>query len=83
MSLYWIHCRSLTHAQRASMLLERDGFTATLTRTPQGLSTRGCGYAVIVRKDIGRALALLREKKVSFGKVYTRTEAGEYREVTA
>ena len=39
-----IMCRSLTYAQRASSALERAGITATISRAPQELTNRGCGY---------------------------------------
>ena len=81
MTLYWILFRSLTHAQRAAQILERSGFTATMTRAPQGMSEKGCAYAVIVRREPERAAALLRENRLRLGKIFTRTEAGEYREV--
>ena len=45
MPQYWISFRSLTHAQRAARFLEKSGITATVTRLPQGVSPKGCGYA--------------------------------------
>lgn len=81
MTQIWILFRSLTHAQRAARLLERRGVTATVTRAPQGLSPKGCGYAVTVRKRYGEVVRLLEEYKIPFGQVFERLESGEFREV--
>ena len=80
MTQFWILFRSLTHAQRAAGLLERRGITATITRAPQGLSPKGCGYAVLFRKRINEALRLLEENKIPYGQVFERRESGEFRE---
>lgn len=81
MTQYWILSRSLTHAQRAAKLLERSGMTATVIKAPQGMNTKGCGYAVTLRKRIQEAVALLRRYEIPFGKIFERTASGEYREV--
>ena len=80
MTQYWILFRSLTHAQRAAGLLERRGITATLTRAPQGLSPKGCGYAVIIRKRPTEALRFLDEVRIPYGQVFGREENGTFRE---
>lgn len=41
-----IVCRSLTYAQRTSVVLEREGISNHVLRTPAHLSDKGCGYAV-------------------------------------
>ena len=74
--------RSLTHAQSGARWLERAGITATVTKAPQGMNPKGCGYAVTIRKRLSEALRILSERHIPFGKVYTRTESGEYQEVT-
>lgn len=81
MTQYWILCRSLTHAQRAAALLERRGYTATLTRAPQGLSPRGCSYAVIIRKRLHDALTLLEGSGIPYGQVFEKQSSGEFQEV--
>lgn len=80
MKTYWITFRSLTHAQRASRALERKGFTATLTRIPQGISTDGCGYAVIIRQRAADAVRILREDGIQYRKVLVKTEDGAFQE---
>lgn len=76
-----IMCRSLTQAQRSALLLERKGIGAAVVKAPQKLRANGCGYAVSVYRQPGRALALLRENGLLTGKVYRRLENGEYAEV--
>ena len=78
---YWILCRSLTHAQRAAGLLERKGFTATLTRAPLGLSPRGCSYAVIIRKRLTEALSVLDQNRIPYGQIFEKQRDGAFQEV--
>ncbi len=81
MPQYWISFRSLTHAQRAVRALERSGLTAVVARLPQGVSPKGCGYAIIISRRIREALRLLGEAGIPNGLVFEKTERGEYREV--
>ena len=81
MPQYWISFRSLTQAQRAARTLERTGITATVSRLPQGVSPKGCGYALIVRRRFYDALRLLTEAGIQSGMVFEKTEWGEFREV--
>lgn len=82
MPQYWISYRSLTHAQRAARILERKGLTAVVSRLPQGVSPKGCGYALIIRHRINDALSFLRQSQLPGGMVFEKTEAGEFREVS-
>ncbi len=77
---YLIMCRSLTTAQRAALLLERRGISAAVIKAPQYLRQNGCGYAVSLYRQLGEAVALLREAKLLTGKIYLRNEDGSYRE---
>ena len=81
MSQYWISFRSLTAAQRSARALERKGFTAVVARLPQGVSPKGCGYALIVRHHLEEALRILSDNQLSPGSVFVKTERGEFREV--
>ena len=81
MTQYLIMCRSLTYAQRSARLLERAGITATVVKAPQGLSTSGCGYAVMLRKRFDEAVLHLKKNQLLQGKLFGRTEDGEYKEV--
>ena len=81
MTQIWISFRSLTYAQRAARALERKGITATVARLPQGLSSKGCGYAVILRGRGREARAILDELKIPWGMSFQRLESGEFREV--
>ena len=81
MKQYWISFRSLTYAQRASRVLERKGVTATIVRLPQGISKKGCGYAVILRSAVREAIRVLEEQHIPWSQLFVRSESGEFREV--
>lgn len=81
MTQYLIMCRSLTNAQRSAKLLERSGITAVVIKAPQGLSTSGCGYAVMLRKRFDEAVLLLKKNNLLHGKLFGRSNEGEYEEV--
>ena len=73
--------RSVTPAQRAEDYLRRAGVTCTIQRTPKWMEEKGCGYCLRVRWYHGdRAIAALRERGVSYGKVYTLESDGIPRE---
>lgn len=78
---YLILCRSLTYAQRAAALLQRRGIDAPILKAPMKLRERGCGYALSVTRRFREAVALLRENHLLTGRLYSRSDDGEYREV--
>ena len=80
MTQIWISFRSLTYAQRALRYLERKGITASLSRLPQGLSKKGCGYALVLRRSFREALRMLDEEKIPWGQSFEKLESGEFRE---
>ena len=80
---YLIMCKSLTNAQRASLLLERRGIGAAVVKAPQSLRAGGCGYAVSLYRRLGEAVNILRNAELLSGKVYLRGEDGNYREAGA
>ncbi len=61
--------RSVTFAQKAQRVLERQGISAFLLRTPKELAQRGCGYSLRLYKDIQQALDILRREGLLMGKV--------------
>lgn len=81
MTQYLIMCRSLTYAQRASSLLERSGITAVVVKAPQGLSTRGCAYALQLHRRFDEAVSILKRNNLLTGKLFSRGGDGEYKEV--
>ena len=83
MNQYLIMCRSLTRAQSSKTLLERNGFTVSVTKAPQKLSQNGCGYALSIYRKTAEAVSLLRERNMLNGKVFRREDDGSYTEVTA
>ncbi len=76
-NIWLITFRSVTFAQKGERQLKMAGITCTMQRTPKELSERGCGYCLrIPGRDAMAAVEILREKQVSFGKVYALTEDG-------
>lgn len=69
--------RSVTPAQRADILLRRDGFKCSLRRTPRWMEERGCGYSIQVQfADVSSCVAALRRNKLPFRKVYLLHQDG-------
>ena len=80
---YLILCKSLTNAQRAALLLERRGLSASVVKAPQHLRENGCGYALSLYRRLDEAVSLLRNNRLLTGRIYQRLEDGSYREVEA
>lgn len=78
---YLIMCRSLTSAQKSAALLERKGISASVIKAPQGLSTKGCGYALSLYRNFEEASVLLKQNKLLNGKRFRHLGGGEYTEV--
>lgn len=76
-----VTCRSLTYAQKAAALLERRGIYAAVTKVPQKLRERGCGYGVRLTRHAREAITLLRSEGLLSGRIYQIEDNGEYREV--
>ena len=74
MEKYLITCRSLTNAQRSQRLLERSGIVTTLIKAPVGLTSGGCGYALILRRHLEESLTILRNRGLLTGKVFQFVE---------
>ena len=76
-----IMCKSLTKAQRASLLLERRGIGAAVVKAPQALRQNGCGYAVSLYRHIPEAIAILKSNGLSGERILQRESNGNYIEV--
>lgn len=78
METYYITFRSVTFAQRAQALLQRQGFRPTLIRTPRWMEEQGCGYALKLRlRETGPVRRLLEENRLPLRKIYAQGETGE------
>ncbi|MBQ7693131.1 MAG: DUF3343 domain-containing protein [Oscillospiraceae bacterium] len=80
---YLILCKSLTNAQRAALLLERRGLSASVVKAPQHLRENGCGYALSLYRRLDEAVSLLQNNRLLTGRIYQRLEDGSYQEVEA
>lgn len=79
---YLIMCRSLTYAQRTAKALEKAGITGVIQRTPQNITTDGCGYCIKVsEKHLSDALVTLQNSDISHGKIFMMYSDGRYSEV--
>lgn len=79
---YYFTFQSMTQAQMAAAVLQRHGFSASLTRAPKTISASGCGYAVKVSlTDVYGATALLRNTGVFPVKIFQTFRNGEVQEV--
>ena len=74
--------RSVTYAQRGTGALLDAGIPCTMTRTPQALAARGCGYSLRFRGDWMAAGRILSQQGVPYSKMYRRDSEGGFREVT-
>lgn len=79
---YLIMCRSLTYAQKAARLLERNGINVGIRRAPQELSRAGCSYSVSVRANKAiKAVEILRRENLLQGRIFEISTDGSVKEV--
>lgn len=79
---YLIVCRSLTYAQRTSLILERVGISAPIQRTPTYIAEGGCSYVVrIPERHLSAALSALKRAEMTPSKIYLSDLDGGVREV--
>lgn len=79
---YYFTFRALTQAQSAQNVLHTNSVAARLERSPQRLSSQGCGYVLRVSARYGaRALSVLRTSKSAYSHVYRVFETGMIEEV--
>ena len=79
---YIIMCRSLTYAQRAARILEREGIYAGLSKAPQGATPEGCTFGVkLAERHWKRGLEILSRAGIRVGRVFALTEDGKSKEV--
>lgn len=81
MKFYYITFRSVTVAQRGEQALTKAGIRATLLRTPKWMEAQGCGYSLrLWTEDVATAVDRLREKGISFRRVYIQKADGTLEE---
>ena len=79
----FITFRSVTHAQRGERILLGEGIGCRILRTPRWMEAQGCGYCIrLQRRDLERALPLLRSGGAPYRKIYRQNEGEEMTEVT-
>ena len=81
MGYYIITFRSVTPAQTGERLLRQAGIRCSLGRTPRWMEVQGCGYSLRVDPEqVEQTLALFRERKLPFRKVYYADDHGRAEE---
>lgn len=79
---YCFTFRSITTAQRGQRVLERNGISSRLVRTPKSMAEQGCGYCLRLPLGQGEtAAAELNANGVAYKRVYQRRSSGEITEV--
>ena len=74
--------RSVTPAQRGEEALRRAGINCYLTRTPQQLEEKGCGYCLRLRcSQIPVALEVLGQGTIPYQKIYGVHDSGRWEEL--
>lgn len=82
MESYYLTCRSLTYAQKASRVLTAGGIRNILVRTSQSMSREGCGYALrVTPSELTSALGVLRAASLPPKRVYLMGAGGRVEEV--
>lgn len=79
---YLLMCRSLTYAQRTAKLLESVGIVSFVMRTPQSVTTEGCGYCVKIKENVYKhALQILKKNDLMPKRIFRQEIDGRFAEV--
>ena len=74
--------RSVTPAQRGESAVRKAGLECTIQRTPRWMEEQGCGYSLRLHcRDIAPAVELLRQRGITFRRLYTLREDGKMEEM--
>lgn len=55
---------TVTYAIRGRDILRRNGFEATVERNSSGLGRHGCGYGIVIKNNVDKAVELLEANSV-------------------
>lgn len=79
---YLLLCRSITHAQRMSAVLERAGVSGRIFRPPVGLTEKGCSYAIrIIAQHFPEAMNRLRQAQLFPDRIFYSAGDRRYHEI--
>lgn len=82
MKYCFITLRSLTMAQKAESLLERNGINCSVQRAPRWMEEQGCGNGLRINcEDIQDSLVILKRNNIAYKRVYLRSENGKMEEM--
>jgi type III secretory pathway lipoprotein EscJ len=72
-----IACRSVTYAQRAVRLLEKNNIRASMRRLPADLPDTGCGHAIRVEREmLEQAMKVMHQAGLPAKTVFCEKEDG-------
>ena len=81
MKAYLITFRSVTYAQRAEAVLQRQGLRCHIRRTPRWMEERGCGYALELKlADSALGTSVLDSQNIPYRKIYRISADGTIEE---
>lgn len=82
MKYCFITLRSLTMAQKAESLLERNGINCSVQRAPRWMEEQGCGNGLRINcEDIQDSLVILKKNNIAYKRVYLCSENGKMEEM--
>ena len=55
---------TVTYAIKGRDILRRHGISATVERNSFGLGRYGCGYGIVIKKDLDKACEILKKNSV-------------------
>lgn len=61
---YAIVTGTVTYAIRGRDILRKNGINASVERNSFGLGRHGCGYGIVVKSDIEKAVEILKENSI-------------------
>lgn len=71
--------KSVTYAQRGGRVLAQKGISSYMIRSQAALGGGSCSYALKVRPEtLSKALAVLNETNIPYGKVYQTDPMGRF-----
>ncbi len=74
--------RSVMPAQRGEELLRQNGIECSVVRTPKWMERQGCGYSLRLScAMVPQAMQLLKNKRISYRKLYRQNGEGRLEEM--
>lgn len=76
MKEYFIVTGTITYAMKAKDILRKNGFYAVVQKLALGEENIGCGYAVLIKGNVEKALEILKNAEVKILKIIPKNFNG-------